>query len=52
MNTKTDSIDFFDVPEEPQLSMLIGYSDCKSCFFRESTLKRIQENVKQLQGVA
>jgi hypothetical protein len=35
-------------PEEPNLCALNGYDDCYSCYYRVSTIKRIQKSVKQL----
>jgi hypothetical protein len=42
----------FELPEEPQLNRLIGFDCCESCYFRESTLKRIQDGIRQLRGGA
>lgn len=37
-------------PEEPELSKLFGYDDCETCYDRLSFIKRITEQVKELQG--
>lgn len=40
---------FDEGPGEPDLCRMLGFSDCERCYFRTSTIKRITENVEQLQ---
>lgn len=42
--------DFDVLPEEPNLCALLGYDCCENCYFRLSTIERLNRGVEKLRA--